>query len=201
MPEYATWNPADKGPNIVLSNNDLSVESTQEPWNAVRATQGKSSGKWYFEVFGVFSSAEVIFGFGTSAMFLGDGSNHGFPGYDPADISWGHHWANENRWNQRTSSAQFTNVGSTVIYRVKADLDTGEIKIAIGGGSFYAASLNATNLAGKTVFPSVGILTIGPTFTVNFGASAFNYAVPDGYNSGWYEEAAGSPAYYYAQLQ
>lgn len=46
--DLITWNPDDKGTNITLSNNNLTAKHTTG--NAmVRATVGKSTGKWYWE--------------------------------------------------------------------------------------------------------------------------------------------------------
>lgn len=47
---YATWNPSDKNSAISLSNWDLTA-TWQSPWYGnVRATIGKLTGKWYWEV-------------------------------------------------------------------------------------------------------------------------------------------------------
>ena len=47
---YATWNPSDKDANITLSWWNLVATSTAWWWKSARATIGKSSGKWYWEV-------------------------------------------------------------------------------------------------------------------------------------------------------
>src|SRR5690242_10283612 len=50
MPTYATWNPADKGTGVTLSNGNLTIVGTGVSQNFARSTIGKSSGKWYWEV-------------------------------------------------------------------------------------------------------------------------------------------------------
>lgn len=44
-----TWNPNDKGSSIILSNNNLIASGFTTTNNFVRATEGKTNGKWYFE--------------------------------------------------------------------------------------------------------------------------------------------------------
>ncbi|GEM_PF-4798519 len=44
-----TWNPNDKGSGVKLSNNNLTAE--RPSLTAVRATEGRISGKWYYETY------------------------------------------------------------------------------------------------------------------------------------------------------
>jgi hypothetical protein len=44
-----TWNSADKGANITLSNSDLTADCASGNGN-VRGTQGRNSGRYYFEI-------------------------------------------------------------------------------------------------------------------------------------------------------
>lgn len=55
-----TWNPSDKGADVVLSNGNLDAASTAAaPWTGtgVRATVGRSAGKRYFEVYVVSNTS------------------------------------------------------------------------------------------------------------------------------------------------
>lgn len=186
MSDFATWNPVDKGANVVLSGGDLIASSSGTPFNTVRATQGKSAGKWYFEVTAT-AGTFLIMGFGTAAMNLGPAQ--AFPGWDATDISWGWLFSSGQRWNQGGSpppSIDFLNVGD--IGRLKVDLDAGIIKAAKNGGAFHATDLNATSTLGKTIFPAIGVFDATTILTANFGASAFVYSVPVGYNAGWFED-------------
>ena len=47
---YATWNPSDKGTVFTLSNVNKTITQASTGNGLVRATIGKSSGKWYWEV-------------------------------------------------------------------------------------------------------------------------------------------------------
>lgn len=187
--EYATWNPADKGPHVVLTASDLEAGGDGSSyWNTVRATQGKSSGKWYFEVEFTGSTSHLIFGVGTSAMILGGATSHGFPGQDPgAQISWGYYLNLGRRYYQGSQSVVLPLAVSGDIIRVKADLDVGHIYIALNGDAFDTDPLTQVAIGGGTVFPCAATFQSAAKLLVNFGASAFIYSVPSGYNSGWYE--------------
>lgn len=49
-PSSTTWDAAAKGANIVLSDGNLSAEGGLAEWQSVYASEGKSSGKWQFEI-------------------------------------------------------------------------------------------------------------------------------------------------------
>src|ERR1700688_4920578 len=60
-----TFDPAHKGPNIVLSNGNLSAVGSGSGWNTVLSTATpRSSGKWYYEATATLTS-------GTSGAMLG----------------------------------------------------------------------------------------------------------------------------------
>lgn len=48
-PSGATWNPADKGVDIVLSNGNLTASNATSSYSHVVASVAKTSGKWYAE--------------------------------------------------------------------------------------------------------------------------------------------------------
>jgi len=65
------WNPADKDPNVVVSNGGRTF--TAEALGSVRNTTSRSTGRWYYEVVvDVFVpiSGLISFGIGTSAANL-----------------------------------------------------------------------------------------------------------------------------------
>jgi len=51
-----TWNPSDKGNSVTLSNNDFTAK-LDGLYSGVRATEGKTNGKFYFE----FNLNEVVY--------------------------------------------------------------------------------------------------------------------------------------------
>lgn len=192
MITYATWNPADKGPHVLLEDGNLLARSDGASfWSAVRATQGKNTGKHYFEL-AITGSIHHFFGFGTSAMFLGAPSTHGSPGRDTGDrVSYGYMVNFGRRYYKNAYTVPFPVMAQGDILRIKADLDAGEIYVAINGGDWETTPLNAVAIEGEMLYPAAAVYLINSKLTANFGASTFAYSVPDGYNAGWYEDVVG----------
>lgn len=192
--EYATWNPEDKSSSITLSNGDLTAtDNGLLRWQFLRATQGKSVGKHYFEVLPLFANVGHIVGFSTIDYTTQDETQHYFPGYDqnsPQGWSYGHDLRGANRWYRRSTSGGLGQCLIGTIYRIKADLDAGWIYTAAGEGEFFASPLNAVNLNGQTIYPAFGTYNTHTALTANFGATPFVYDVPEGFNAGWYEGEA-----------
>lgn len=70
---YATLNPSDKDSAITLSGGNLTMSSATNAWRSVRATIGKSGGKWYWEVTNTTSSNPYwVRGIGNSSATLAD---------------------------------------------------------------------------------------------------------------------------------
>lgn len=139
----------------------------------VRATSGKSSGKWYFEVtctsigsaqIGIEPNTESLsnpVGFGAASYsYLNDGTKY-------------------NNNSQTSYAATYTNGD---IIGVAVDLTGNSITFYKNGVSLGAAF----TITAGTYYPALGSNWSASTMTANFGASAFAYSVPSGYNSGWY---------------
>jgi len=168
---YATWNPSDKAPNVTLSNGNLTAVGLSSG-DCVRATVGKSSGKWYWEV----TTAGTINSFGVGVTTSGTTITIAFTdaatGYGVIDIGW--------KGNNGSYTAGYTSAYSTGdIMGILLDMDAGTIEIRRNG---VANSVMFSGLTG-TFYPAVQGYT---NLTANFGASAFTYSVPSGYNSGLY---------------
>jgi hypothetical protein len=73
-PSSSTWNPSDKGANVVLSNGDLSATySGSGNYQSVRGTRGNTAGKRYFEYTATFvngASARMMGGVADSGLVL-----------------------------------------------------------------------------------------------------------------------------------
>ena len=118
-----TWNPADKAASIALSGgNKTATSSVSSVHEIVRATLGRSTGKWYFEI--SFSPAGGATGFsGVSPNTLAPSGN--YPGISAT--SWGYLQLNGNKYNSGSAvgfGADFNgvaNVGTAI------DLDLGRI--------------------------------------------------------------------------
>ena len=175
---YATWNPADKHANIILSNGNLTIDNTTG-WAAVRANIGKSSGKWYWEVAFANTTYGRLPGVGNSTMSLAipvgfDAYSWGFYDNSATPANKYHNSVAENYgaglWNGKT-------VG------IALDMDAGTIRFFLDNVDHGIAY--STGLTG-TLFPAMSKDGTAGLSTANFGATALTYAPPAGFNAGVY---------------
>ncbi len=175
---YATWNSADKNALITLSNSDLKANSVNNV-RSLRATQGKSSGKWYWEctpdIDGV-SQSRIVFGAGSSSASLslyvgGDANGWGYGSYDGY------------RYHSGTGTATGITAPAGAVIGLALNMDAGELKVyrASTGATIYTF----TGLTG-TIYPMCSGDFNAANVTANFGQSSFVMAVPSGFNSGVY---------------
>lgn len=177
------WSAADKGSAVTLSNADLTTSYSADTGSNVRAAAGKSSGKWYWEL-------------------------------TIADRHWSA-YINAGVWP--ASRAICTDIYKTSgVYRITP------IVHAVGDVFGFAFDAGSGTLAVTRNGAVLSILTdlsitepwhpvVGDdntndlvSITANFGASAFTYSVPAGFNagigeityplSGSVEDAAGASA-------
>lgn len=181
---FATWNPADKSANITLSNGDLTAVGNGL-WYSVRANQGKSSGKWYWETTCTTVGASGMFAGG---IMNGSATLANFPGAT-ADGR-GYHAATGNFFNNGDTGAPGVTYTSGDIIGVALDMDNGTLDLYKNNthvgtqftgltGTWYPADSPGDN-------PTQGSIN-----TTNFGATALTYTPPSGYNAGVY---TGSPS-------
>ena len=158
-------------------------------WNTGRSTISKSSGKWYWEIYvdsGV-GNVELFVGAATSAHSLGV-----ILGSPTSNIGWSYYSSNGRKRNQGTA----TSYGSTWVAgdtaSVALDMNNGKIWCAkngtwqASGNPSTGANPMYSNLSGLTVFAAFTTYETTTVFTANFGASAFSYSVPSGFNAGLY---------------
>jgi SPRY domain len=182
-PAYATFNPTYMG-SCTLSGGNLVYNADASAQIALAtvgsSTTGKSTGKWYWEITitgsaGNATSVGVHSGLSPTSFAgqLGNSSN-GYAYYSTS----GGWWA--------TGSLSFNACGSaywSVLSNViGVALDAGGNQVSI----YLNGSLQCTqSISGGNYFPGVSSVG-GEQLTANFGASAFAYTVPSGYNAGYY---------------
>ena len=190
---YATFNPADLGSSAYLTESNLKLWSGIATWRGGRATQGKSSGKWTFEVtynvtvysgFGLSTadaSLETYLGQASNSMMFCDGQQYfSQPMFSTAGAQPG----------LGIPSGYATR---TVMFIVDATAGKAWISADLGVGIVRGDPVAGTNPSvmwtpGATIFPSACNLGGQSNYTLaNFGATTFANAVPSGFNSGWYE--------------
>lgn len=167
---FSTWNPADKGSAVVLSNGNktAAVSGLQ----SVRGSKSRNSGILQFEI--TVNSLEpygALIGVGTSAAALTV-----FPG--AAAGGWGYYSYNGNKYNEGVSGSYGASYPVGSVIGVKVNFTSGDLEFYKNGVSQGVAS---TGLAGKVLFPMVGSSSSSgsvSTLTLNVGASAFSYPIP-----------------------
>jgi hypothetical protein len=182
---WATWNPNDKSAPVVLSNNNLTATTSAAGLEAVRATAGLSSGKWYWELtFTGSSSVNCLVGIGKASAVFGAGG----PGSDAN--GWGYYSNDGTKYSNNSASAYGSGYGILDTIGIAFDADNGRLFFRKNGSWVNTgdpvAGTNAafTGLTSGPYYPMVGDGTSGivtVVFIANFGASTFSSAAPTGY--------------------
>ncbi len=171
---YATWNPADRDGGVNLSVDNLTATVTNMN-TSLRATVGKSTGKWYWEVTAQTASANEVIGIanlvaptnqytGQNADSLGVYSNGGCVGSVGGSTGC-------------VGGATTYTIGDTLGFAL--DMDAGTLIVYKNGVQLYTVS----GITG-TIYPAAGAGGGTIDYLANFGASSFLYTVPTGYNPG-----------------
>lgn len=194
MQTFATWDATNKGGTVTLTAGNLvaTQNTNAEGWGGVTSTIGVSSGKWYWEYTFTTSGAAQFPDWQIGVAKNTAGLNAGFGD----DL---------NGWVERTLTYKGNNNNYTIGYAasqptqgntigVLLDMDGGTIALTNSAGVSLGtmfSGLSGTLFAGISVNGNGGT---GCAITANFGATAFIYSVPSGYNSGLYTGSAGGGA-------
>jgi len=184
---YATWNPSDKSSSINLSNGNLTLSTSSTAASYVRANIGKSTGKYYFELSMTTvqstNNPDIVVGVGSSSEpltypFPGSGSGVGFTNLINGQGQ-GRVYHNGGYVN---ASPYYLSGG---LVGVAVDLNAGIVAYYVNNSLAYT-SPSSTLTSGVTYYPMIGSQNNPQQVTANFGASAFSYTPPSGYQAGWY---------------
>jgi hypothetical protein len=196
----STWNPADKSPDITLSNGNLTASAATVPgWRSVRLTSSRNGGKYYFEVTAVavgYSNAGFIVGLGNAIAPLNGyaGSDPNAYGFQCAGVGYGSiDYFNSSSYE--TNQWDMCSPGNVLGYAV--DLTAKKLWISnLTNGTGWnhgspgmqdpASGQGGISIAGVSgnVFPMFsGWLGTQPSrATINTGSSLFLGTVPGGFN-------------------
>ena len=151
----------------------------------VRSTVGKSSGKWYWELYFLYDPGDYCdLGAGRSTVPL-DGLVGG------SSYGWSYRNWDGHKSNGTVDSAYGSAFSSDVIIGVALDMDNGRIYFSRNGtwqnsGDPAAGTGYAYDGLSGTIYAMLAMYTDGSMMLANFGASAFSYTVPSGYTAGLY---------------
>lgn len=171
-----TWNPVDKGTSVVLSTDRLTATAPQVN-GIVRSTDGKSSGKWYFEIVNPINNSPVV-GVATPLATLSD-----FPGVDVYGwVYWGFSVKKIHNGVQENYGVSWA-LNSDVI-GVAVNIDDGEIEFFRNNVSMGVAY---TGITGRLHAAMSGYSSVVSTGRARFAAADQTYSPPVGY-SPWSEK-------------
>ena len=177
-----TWNPADKNANISLSNGDLTATATDTSWKSVRATEGKSSGKWYWEVkIDVSAGDHNMIGTGSSSATLdhyvgNDSYGYGYNGY------------NGYKFYDGSGVVYGSTYGLNDIIGVALDLDNGKIWVSknnvwqASGDPAAGTNEMFSGLSG-TFYPMFSPYENTNAGTARFASGDLSYTPPSGFSA------------------
>lgn len=175
-----TWNPNDMNGNMSLSNGNLTIISALAAASGgnIRATHGKSTGKWYWELRLDAGGTTLYAGIASGDYPITNGEYMG----TSTDIlkTRAYYGNNGNKLPEYTSYGTPIAVGD--IIGVALDLDNGTLEFYKNGVSMGISHTNVKELG--EVYPmhkSMG--TASRTITANFGASPFAYNIPVNFKS------------------
>lgn len=176
---YATWDPSGKGADVTLSGGNLTAASNYVGAGAhcVRSTIGKTSGRWYWEItIGAIAGGGVLpmLGICRAAFAI---TTADFPGVT-SDAA-GYYGGSGQRYQGAGGVAFGASYTTGDIISFALDATARSVNV------YKNNSLQgAMSLAGTDDIYACGVES--STVTANFGATAFTYSPPGGYNSGLY---------------
>jgi len=174
-----TWNPADKGTDISLSNGDKTATKTATGWVncSVRATDSQGAGKCYFEIQVDVAANEQVIGIATSAApvssYLGSDAN-GW-GWNSAGYLFhsGNQGAYGGAWLTGNIGVAYDGVLKKLWFR-KEGVWIGD-PVAGTGEAFSGISGN--------VFPMASIFVLNDVQSCLFSSDLLVYDIPSGYEA------------------
>ena len=177
---HSTFDPTAIGTDVVLLNNNLTLSSLAGfgVWRSTRGTQGRSSGKYYWEMVAAGSFFNTFMGICNSSINLDDrlGIDGNSAGINQSGFPYG-----------PGSGSPIQSFVSGDVIGFALDMDNGFLYASVNGvwtgdpvgGTGYSFS----GITG-TIYPAATTDDNSLQVTANFGATAFQYPTPSGYTSG-----------------
>jgi hypothetical protein len=151
------------------------------------STTGKSTGKWYWEFKYTTKTAQGGFGVysGTTGLPLNGALGSNAYSYSYYSLFGGWWYPTNNlSFNTFTSDGGVTypNINAGDVVGVALNATANQVTFYLNGVQMSPTQ----TLSGGNYFPACSLQTNGGTINANFGASAFAYTVPAGYNAGYF---------------
>ena len=172
---YTTWNPSDKAGGYTLTTGNLTATLTGGGgWFGLRSIIAKSAGKWFWEARLTSNpNGNARIGIANATYALGSdlGVNANSIGYDNGGTY---------RFNGTSAGGKAT-IAVNDYVGIAYDAGAGTVTFYKNG----ASQGQCTQTLSGTIYAAACLFS-GGAWVANFGASAFQYSVPGGYNSGLY---------------
>lgn len=181
-----TWNPSDKSADITLSNGNATATAGATSWKSVRGQQGRSTGKYYFElVLGSASANGCMVGVGTEIPSLTTHMGASLYGWAYYNYSTG------QKWNNNFAQAFGDSFTTGDVIGVAVDMDAGKIWWSKNGvwqasGDPAAGTSAAYSGLSGTVYPMYSPYNVDDYATLKELSEDLVYAPPAGF-SAWSE--------------
>lgn len=165
-------NPNDKTDGITLSNSNLTASQGNVSGQAVRATHGKKSGKWYWEVKVIGGTYGMISIINKSAVVNASLTSSAIRGY---------YLYNGVKYPEGSAYSTSSKTGDVI--GVALNLDDYTLEFFKNGVSMGVSHTNLNEME-EEVFPHFYAPSTGSTsVTFNFGATPFAYNIPSGFKA------------------
>lgn len=180
--QVVTWNSADKAANITLSNGDMDAEPVGAGWIGVRATLGRASGKYYFELYIVTASSSNIIGGLANAS-----ANLQYPGQSANGAGVRRVGKFASGWTHANTTAPGGTDASGDTWMFACDLDANKIWCGVNNvwtsGDPAAGTTEWCNTVTDTVYPMVGFFATSCKARLVVDSASFAYAAPSGFSA------------------
>ena len=179
-----TWNPADKGALLTLSNGNLTVEAnTYNAYDSVRATISRSGNKWYWEILVDNRCLWITVGVGNSSASLNDPVGTDANG-------WGYR-SDAKKWNNNFGPAYGNTYTTGDIIGVALDMVNGKIwfsknNVWQAAGDPVAGTNEAYSGITGSIFPMSTCFRVSATIdtqTIVPDYADLTYAPPAGFHA------------------
>lgn len=165
------WSSVDKGASAVISNNGLTAMVPNNT-NNIKATVGRKSGKWYWELT-IDNARNIMVGICNEASKITD-ILYNTPNAKLYYNATGNKYQGAIAYGERYAAGD--------VISIALDMDLGTIEFYKNGVSQGVAFSDLKHLG--EVFPVIAGGATGTEdniVTANFGAIAFKYSIPQGY--------------------
>lgn len=174
--EIVTWNPNDTRSTYTLSNGNLTVDVCGLN-GGVRATEFKTSGKWYWEI--EMNSGSVP---STMIGIANDLFNTELSSFGSSDFR--AYWQYNGSLYPDLAPYEGSRLNNGDILGIALDWDNKTLSFYKNGVSMGVA-YSDLGVMGEKIYPVISWGTGGVvehySVTANFGATPFQYSVPEGY--------------------